>query len=121
MAISFTIYISYIIMTLEYCRIVCVLLALAAHSLAACVGYKDVANLPYVSNSYCCTCCFNLVSLVKWSVSDTTLAQYQALDAQAFANYTTLYTQFYRNSFVDIDCLGMAKYFFCAASFPICT
>lgn len=59
--------------------------------------------------------------MLRWSISDVTLAQYQALDAIALANYTQLYTDYYNKSYVNIDCLGMAKYFFCAASYPICT
>jgi len=37
------------------------------------------------------------------------------------ANYTTLYETYYQGGIVTLDCLGMAKYFFCAKAFPTCS
>lgn len=36
--------------------------------------------------------------MLRWSISDVTLAQYQALDAIALANYTQIYTDYYNKS-----------------------
>lgn len=42
-------------------------------------------------------------------------------DSYALGNYTALYQNYYSRGVVNIDCLGAAKYFFCAASYPVCT
>ena len=42
-------------------------------------------------------------------------------DASALERYEKLYNDYYLNSLVDIDCLGMSKYFFCAKAYPTCT
>ena len=42
-------------------------------------------------------------------------------DASALANYTKLHDDYYVNGSVTLDCMGMAKYFFCAKAYPTCS
>lgn len=58
--------------------------------------------------------------VIQWNISQETASQYQQLDRIAQARYTNLYSQFYNGKKVDIDCLGMGKYFFCASAYPVC-
>lgn len=60
-----------------------------------------------------------IVPVVAWNISQNTLSQYQSLDTIARNRYTTLYN-LYKDNKIKIDCLGMAKYFYCASAFPIC-
>lgn len=61
------------------------------------------------------------MSVIQWPISDTTLARAPLYDSYAVGNYSALYRGYYLPGVVGIDCLGAAKYFFCAASYPVCT
>ncbi len=60
--------------------------------------------------------------VIKWNISQDIVDRYAIYDGIAQARYTKLYSSYYNNNrIVDIDCLGMAKYFFCASAYPVCT
>lgn len=54
------------------------------------------------------------MSVVKWNISEPTLAQYETLDQAALSKYTSIYESYYKANIIDIDCLGVLKYFYCA-------
>lgn len=58
--------------------------------------------------------------MIAWPVPKSVVDNYVTNDANAFNNYTQLLNQYYNNNLVNVDCLGVAMYFFCAAAYPSC-
>jgi hypothetical protein len=87
---------------------------------AKCLSYNDGDAYPSDNSSYCRNFINYQVNILQWDVSESTLTTYSARDAEALSNYTTFYNNYYKLGLVDIDCLGMANYFFCAKAYPTC-
>ena len=62
-------------------------------------------------------------NIIRWPISDNTIATSTASDATAMALYAKLYSVYKSGSdpVLGVDCLGIAMYSLCAYSYPTCT
>lgn len=92
--------------------------------------YTPIANASSRSTSQTCPTTtavtavalpYSIVPVIKWNISQSSVAQSQSLDQEALRQYSRVYQEYYQGGLVDVDCLGMLKYFYCAQVYPICT